>query len=158
MIDTNKLKRVVENKLKDSLFTMDDKFKSLRSATVSEPILVHSFSGFPEYYFIPLLIKDHACGFAHADLQGNVGKIGIFGSNNSDEKSWIPLSFFSTPPEQSINEIVNSYPGHVLTDVTFSCFRSPNNFGWRIKIKDAKKIITSVMVSPNGWFTVLNDS
>ncbi len=130
--------------------------KELDGAATAVPVLVKAPSGNPEYWLVPSVRGDWACGFASVPPEGVVQRAGALGSGRADGGGWIPASYFTAPPPEAIREISERYPRATLADPVFSFDRSPARWGWRIHINPPAGVI--VFVSPGGWTQVPDET
>lgn len=146
------IQKAVAAARKDSPVANDPQLQYVKKGKVGSPVMIHTQEGEPAYWFVPILIKDSACGFARVELSGIVSHLGTFGAGYEDRSSWIKASFFEKPPPEILNEIKNRYPGLKISKPFFSYDKSPSKWAWRLEVRSNDKVSVVIFISPSGWY------
>lgn len=143
---------VVEKARKNTPFKGDLNFAKLAHAKLGSPVIVHTPTGEPDYWFVPFVIDKYACGSAHVDLSGKIIRLGIFGGSPNDRNSWIPSEFFYDPPAEFINEIKSKYANAKILSVIFSYDSTPVKWAWVVQLVGRNLGKRIVFITPSGWY------
>jgi len=128
----------------------DPKFAAVREAAVGSPALVHSPDDAPEFWLVPFVVADRACGYARIGLSGQVGQISIFGADPSDRQSWPNASIFAGPPSEVLTQIRERFGSKRLSEPVFAYDGSPARWAWRIRISNGRD--KDIFISSGGWY------
>lgn len=128
----------------------DSTFKALALAKTGKPAMVFTPEKQPAFWIVPFLVGSAICGFARVELSNQSSQVSILGAGPEDRGSWIPGSFFSTPPSEALAAIRTRFSGKSLSEPFLSYDQTPARWAWRIVIEDSGK--TTVFITPGGWY------
>lgn len=128
----------------------DPAMSDLGGAIVGDPVLARSPQGAPAFWLVPLLVGDHAAGFARVDLSRRVAQIGRFGAGPKDHASWPAADFFRHPPPELLAQVQARHAGQPMTKPVFSYDGSPAKWGWRIAV--GQPVTTVAFITPGGTY------
>lgn len=152
------IRAVVQAALKRHALASDPVPAWLRQARVGHPVVVRSEEDEPAFWLIPLLEGDLSCGYAVAELDGQLTSIASLGAGAGDRGSWLPATFFDHPPEAALIEINAAFGGppgtpvNQLAEPGLYYDRSRARWGWRVIVSDAENHTRSLFISPGGWY------
>ena len=124
----------------------DPALSDLCGAVVGDPVLARSPRGAPAFWLVPLLVGNHAGGFARVDLSCRVAQIGRFGAGPRDRASWPEAAFFREPPPECLTRLQVRHAGQPMSKPTFSYDGSPAKWAWRTAV--GQPVTTVAFISP----------
>ena len=152
MSNAGTILNVVEMARKKAVSKGDLTFSEFAHAKLGSPVIVYTLAGEPDYWLVPLLYENDACGFAHVDLSGRLIRLGIFGGSPKDRGSWIASDFFYAPPQKFIRDIESNYADAEILSVIFSYDSTPAKWAWTVRVGGRGFDERIIFITPSGWY------
>jgi hypothetical protein len=150
--DLERIRKLADRARKEFPAAFDMNLSALSTAQIGTPAMICGPTRQPEFWIVPYVIEDRACGFAFVTLSGEVTRLGILGANANDRASWVDASFLQWPPAAALSEVRSKFLGYAISDPVLTYDISPSKWGWMLAVTSENETRATVFITPGGWY------